>query len=392
MGSPRIAIVGGGPGGLMLARILHMGGVVATVFEREGHALERPQGGTLDIHADTGQVAFARAGLMDEFRRAARYEDQGSRIVDKAGRVWFDDQDAGDGDRPEVDRTALREILLRSVPADAVRWGRHLRAARPRGDGAYDLEFEEGGAGPFDLVVGADGTWSRVRPLVSHYEPQYTGVMFIEFGIDDVDARHPELSRLVGRGKLGAIGDARCIIAQRNGNAHIRSYAIFRVPLDWPSRTFDLASPAATRAGLLAQFEGWSPSLLDLIRASNDRIVPRPIYALPVGHRWPNRAGATLLGDAAHVMSPFGGDGVNNALFDALELGRRLVDGDDWAAAVAEYEADMFDRVEESASHAADAVATLLSHDDLALSLEAMRLLGREDGEASRAEVAESGA
>jgi 2-polyprenyl-6-methoxyphenol hydroxylase-like FAD-dependent oxidoreductase len=372
MNTPRIAIIGGGPGGLLLARILYLGGIAAAVFEQEDHALARPQGGTLDIHADSGQTALARAGLTAEFRRVARYEDQGS-------------HDASAGDRPEVDRTALREILLTSLPAQTVRWGHKLRALRPRTDGAYDLTFDTGSAGPFDLVVGADGTWSRVRPLVSPYEPQYTGVMFIEFGIDDVDTRHPAVSRLVGRGKLEALGDARAIIAQRNGNAHVRAYAIFRVPVDWPERVFDLASPAATRAGLLAQFEGWAPSILDLIRAAGDWFIPRPIYALPVGHRWPNRVGVTLLGDAAHVMSPYGGDGVNNALFDALELGRRIVDGSDWVGAVAAYEADLFERVTGSAAHAAEAVATVLSHDDLALSLEHLKRLRVQPGELSPA-------
>ncbi|OWK45704.1 FAD-dependent oxidoreductase [Fimbriiglobus ruber] len=374
---PRIAIIGGGPGGLTLARILHVNGIAATVFEQEDHPLARPQGGTLDIHADSGQVALARAGLTAEFRRIARYEDQGDRLLDKTGKVLFEQQSAVDGDRPEVDRTALREILLASLPAHGIQWSRNLHAVLPRDDGAYDLSFGDLTVGPFDLVVGADGTWSRVRPLVSPYKPQYTGVMFIEFGIDDVDARHPELSRLVGRGKMEALGDGKALIAQRNGNAHIRGYAIFRVPEGWPARAIDFSSPATARAGLIAQFDGWAPDILDLIRACNDRILARPIYGLPVGHRWPNRVGVTLLGDAAHVMSPFGGDGVNNALFDAAELARWIAESEDWAEAVRAYEADMFERVVESAAHAAEAVATLLSHDDPALTLEHLRHRGQ---------------
>jgi 2-polyprenyl-6-methoxyphenol hydroxylase-like FAD-dependent oxidoreductase len=279
-----------------------------------------------------------------------------------------------------VDRTALRDILLGSLPDGAVRWGHALKEVRPRHDGTYDLEFEDGTAGPFDLVVGADGTWSRVRPLVSPYRPQYTGVTFIEFGIDDVDARHPGVARLVGRGKMDALGEAKSIIAQRNGNAHIRVYAIFRLPEDWAVRKFDFSSPAAVLAGLMKQFTGWAPEILDLFRAGNDRVVPRPIHALPVGHRWPNRIGATLLGDAAHAMSPFGGDGVNNALFDAAELGRRLTEGGDWRESVAAYEAEMFERIIGSAEHAAEDVATALSHDDLALTLDHLRSLLGDGG------------
>ncbi|HEY0121291.1 MAG TPA: NAD(P)/FAD-dependent oxidoreductase [Rhizobium sp.] len=370
---PRIAIIGAGPAGLTLARILYLGGIPTTVFEREEHALARPQGGTLDLHVDSGQLALQRAGLHDEFLRIARYEDQGSRLYDKTGTLLFAEDDAEDGERPEVDRTALRETLLASVPSDTVRWNHNLREVRPREDDAYDLVFENGTAGPFDLIVGADGSWSKVRPLVSSYRPQYSGITFIEFGIDDVDARHPALAKLVGRGKTDVQGDGRGLIAQRNGNAHIRGYAIFRVPVDWATRTFDSASPAAARARLIAEFEGWAPEIVDLIRASNDHIVARPIYALPVGHQWQNRIGITLLGDAAHVMSPFGGEGVNAAMLDAAELGRHLLEHSNWKDAVRAYEAEMFIRVVEPAEHSAEAVATELSHIGLELSLQHLK-------------------
>lgn len=368
---PRIAIVGAGPGGLVLARLLHVAAIPAIVFEREAHALARPQGGTLDLHADAGQLALQRAGLDEDFRRIARYEDQGNRVYDKTGTLLFSD-DGTHGDRPEVDRTALREILLASIPADTIRWGQNLSEVRPREDGAYDLIFDGDTAGPFDLVVGADGTWSRTRPLVSAYKPQYTGLTFIEFGIDDVDRRHPALSAFVGRGKIDAQSDGRAMIIQRNGNAHLRGYAIFRVPADWAAATFDFTAPTLARARLAKEFEGWAPEFLDLIHAGNDHIVPRPIHALPVGHHWPNRIGVTLIGDAAHVMSPFGGEGVNAAMLDAAELGRHLVEADDWKTGVSTYEAEMFARIVEPAAYAAEAVATELSHIGQELTLKHM--------------------
>lgn len=122
----RIAVVGAGPGGLTLARLLRIAGVTTTVFERETSATERPQGGTLDLHTESGQLALARAGLTDAFLRVARYEDQGSRLYDSDGRLLLADDDMT-GDRPEVDRTALRDLLLQSLPPDAVRWGHGLR-------------------------------------------------------------------------------------------------------------------------------------------------------------------------------------------------------------------------------------------------------------------------
>lgn len=368
-----IAIVGAGPGGLTLACLLHRHGIAVTVFEQESHPLERPQGGTLDLHENSGLAALRRADLMEAFQAIARYEDQGSRLLDKAGRVLFEDDDTASGDRPEVDRTELRAMLLAALPVDCVRWGCAMREVQARDDGRWTLAFDHGSEGPFDLVVGADGAWSRIRPLLSPYRPQYSGLTFIEFGIDDVDRSHPKLSQLVGRGKMGVEADGKEIIAQRNGNAHIRGYAIFRVPADWAARRFDIGSLAAMREELIKEFDGFAPEILDLFRASNDAFAIRPIYALPVGHCWPSRRGLTLLGDAAHVMSPFGGDGVNNAMLDAAELARLLIERTDWVEAVAEYETLMFARVVESAEGAAEGAATQLSHVGQALTLEIHR-------------------
>jgi len=354
---------------LTLARLLHVHGIAATVFEGERHTLERPQGGSLDLHEESGLLALDRAGLFHEFQRIARYEDQGERLLDKHGRVLLDHDEGFDESRPEVDRTALRAMLLESLPPDTVHWGRPVRDVRPREDGRWDLLFPDRKPERFDLVVGADGAWSRVRPHLSRYRPQYSGLTFVEFGIDDVDRRHPAVSRLVGHGKVGIEGDGKEIIAQRNGNAHIRGYAIFRVPVDWVANRFDLSSPREVRAGLLREFEGFSDDVLELLRASNDHFAVRAIHALPVGHHWANRRGLTLMGDAAHLMSPFGGEGVNAAMLDAAELAARLAGNPDWAEAVAGYEEHMFERVVEAAAGSADAAATQLSHDGLALTV-----------------------
>src|SRR4051812_36717166 len=88
--SPRIAVAGGGPGGLTLARVLQRQGFPVTVYDRDESATARPQGGSLDMHADTGQVALAAAGLLDDFLATARHEGQDQRLVGKDGVVLFE--------------------------------------------------------------------------------------------------------------------------------------------------------------------------------------------------------------------------------------------------------------------------------------------------------------
>lgn len=360
--SLRIAIVGAGPGGLTLARILQRHGLAVSVFERERGPLERPQGGTLDLHVESGQLALQHAGLKEAFQQIARYEDQGSRLMDQHGRLLFEAPNPETGDRPEVDRTALRQILLDALPEGCVHWGVGIDAIRPAGNARWTLHQDGITHGPFDLVVGADGAWSKVRPLLSPYLPQYSGLTFIEFGIDDVDRQHPHIAKLVGRGKLDVEGGAKAITVQRNANAHLRGYAIFRVPTDWAVDHLSLAA-------LKAQFEGWHADILALFDAANTTVKARHIHALPVGHRWHHRQGLTLIGDAAHLMSPFGGEGVNAAMLDAAELAQHLLETPGCSAAVQAYENHMFERVMPAARDSAEGAATQLSHDSLALSL-----------------------
>lgn len=344
--TPRIAIIGAGPGGLTLARILQTRYIATTVFERESHPDERPQGGSLDLHPESGQLAVHLAGLDAQSRAIARYEDQGMRLLAKQGHVLLENrQDQETGDRPEVDRTELRAMLLDSLNTGVVRWGWDLRSVRQAHDKTYELLFEHGLSETFDLVVGADGAWSRVRPLLSSATPAYTGVTYIQFGLDDVDQQHPELALLVGHGSMFALADNKGLIAQRNGHGHIRVYAALRVPETWVSASgFDASHPEMARAWLLDQFADWDQSLLALIQESNDRFEVRSLYMLPVGHTWDFHAGVTLLGDAAHLMSPFGGEGVNLAMLDATDLACAISNHQNLDDAVRSYEQTMFPR------------------------------------------------
>ncbi len=349
-----IAIVGAGMGGLVLARLLQLHGVGAVVYEMDAAGDARGQGGVLDLHEQSGQLALRKAGLHDAFRRLTHPQGEAVRVLDKTGAVFIDQRaPAGDGGRPEIDRSALRELLISSLDPGRILWGHKVAAVGPLGDGRHRLTFADGSSVSTDLLVGADGAWSKVRPLLSSVTPAYCGISYLEIRLSNAEARHPGLAALVGPGVFFALSDNRALIG--HGGRHIHLGAAFRAPADWTAtRGVDWSDTPAARDALLTEFVDWNSDLTDLIRNCDETIVPRLIHALPAGHRWDRAPGVTLLGDAAHLMSPFAGEGANMAMLDATELATVLIaHGADVEAGLGRYEEAMFIRAKVAAEASA---------------------------------------
>ena len=369
MQKPQVTIVGAGLGGLVLARILQIRGRACTVYESDVAAGARRQGGSLDMHEESGQFALRTAALYEEFRMLTHPQGEAMRVLDKHGTVFIDETpsngDAGrrEGGRPEIGREDLRGLLIGALDPGTIEWGHKVIAAKSLGDGRHELTFEAGNSTAVDLLVGADGTWSKVRPVVSGAKPEYCGISYIEVRISDAAERQPDSAALVGTGLFFALAGDKALMG--HGGKHVELGASFRVPQVWTMKIgVNWSDATAVREMLLKEFAGWSNELNNLIRNCDDSIVPRLIYALPIGHSWRHVRGVTLLGDAAHVMSPYAGEGANLAMLDATELASAIGDhGDDIEASLTRYETAMFLRSKIAAEKSAQGLEMCFAAD-----------------------------
>ncbi|KAF1844301.1 FAD/NAD(P)-binding domain-containing protein [Cucurbitaria berberidis CBS 394.84] len=389
--APKIAIIGAGPGGCMLARLLHQSNahIPVTIFEAEASVNYRSQGGTLDLRSSTGLAAIKEAGLWDEFQKYARYDGESLLVTDKNLVTWLrrsPRKNASDGktplqEAPEIDRKDLRKMLMESLPEGAVRWGFKLSKVEQSPAG-IELHFANGEVvGGFDLIVGCDGAFSKTRSFLSPEKPFYVGLGGWALGIPDAVHTAPEVYKLVNRGSVFAYSDGKSLAIQQlsDESLHVSSYGSY--PEDYTqSCGFDAQDLGAAKSALKQALHEWSPQLLDAVDKTQGAVAWRNLYQLPVGFTWPHRPGITLLGDAAHLMTPFSGIGVNTAFYDAMLLAQSITSHTVWELEVkdandartkeqlqadlderiVEYENKMFEQAHKAQRHTAGSMNDML--------------------------------
>ncbi|TDQ11102.1 FAD-dependent oxidoreductase [Pedobacter metabolipauper] len=331
MKNKKVAVIGGGPGGLTLARLLQLKGVHVKLYERDANPAARVQGSPLDLHESSGWEALRKANLVAAFQKSIHRGADKKIIVNERAEIIFSDHEAqSDEDpdsetiRPEIDRGALRKIFLESLQPETVVWDSQFVSMEKEIEG-WILHFKDGSSDYADLVIAADGAHSRIRPYVTAIKAFYSGVTMVEINIDNAAVAIPNIHAMLKGGKIMAFGNEKNILGGQKENGGLGFYLSFKPNENWASNSgLDFSDKTQLLAWFESEYSEWSDIWYELFENASMPVIPRPIYCMPLDQTWETLPNLTLLGDAAHVMPPFAGEGANTAMFDALELSECL--------------------------------------------------------------------
>jgi 2-polyprenyl-6-methoxyphenol hydroxylase-like FAD-dependent oxidoreductase len=359
LSNKKIAIVGGGPGGLTLARLLQLKGLNVQVYERDINEHARVQGFPLDMHEESGWVALRNANLIEEYKKHVLQDANKKIIVNERAEILYSDHEINSNkeeldcepSRPEISRGALRKVLLDSLVKDTVVWDSHFISMEKHNEG-WILHFKNGSSVYADLVIAADGANSKIRPYITETSAFYSGITMVEINIDNAEKITPEIYGLMNGGKIMAYGDGKNILGGQKGNGDLGFYASFKPDENWAlDSKLDFSNRTQLLSWFKKEYSEWSSIWYELFDNAIMPAVPRRIYCMPFDQIWESQPNLTLLGDAAHVMPPFAGEGANTSMFDALELSKCLL-SDQYPTlqeAIADYEGRMRSRAAKAA-------------------------------------------
>lgn len=336
----KIAIIGAGPVGLTMAKLLQQKGAHVTVYERDKNAQARIWGGTLDLHEATGQQALKKAGLLEHY--FANATPMGRTLADEKGNVFFAVQP--ERNTPEINRNDLRTLLLNSLTSDTVVWDRKFTNLTIHNN-KWLIHFEDRPDAIADFVIGANGGMSAVRKYVTDAEVEDTGTFIIQGEVHEPEINCPEFYKLCNNNILMTAHNGTLLAANPNNHGALTYNVIIKTPEDWADGNGNLQQSETTSALLLKRLSGWNELYKQLLTATT-LFWGLPTRKLPLNIAWKSDRALpiTLIGDAAHVMPPFAGEGVNTGLMDTLLLSNNLTNGTFKTIedAISNYEKQMF--------------------------------------------------
>jgi 2-polyprenyl-6-methoxyphenol hydroxylase-like FAD-dependent oxidoreductase len=375
----QIAIVGGGPGGLTLARLLQLKDADVKVYERDLNKHARVQGSPLDLHEESGLAALRKAGLMDEFKKNYMPGADKAVIANEHAEILFSDHETKPDEnfdnghfRPEIDRGPLRNILLESLQPETVVWDSHFISMEAK-DTGWLMHFKNGSSFYADIVIAADGANSKIRPYITNIKAFYSGITMLEGNVYNSKEATPTFNKLLNGGKIMAFGNAKCLLGGQKGNGDLGFYASFKTDQDWVIKNgLDYSDNTQLLAWFRSEYPEWSHIWNELFENAATPFIPRQIYCMPLDQTWEAMPNVTMLGDAAHVMPPFAGEGVNMAMLDALELSECLISDkfETMQEAIAFYETAMRKRATIAAKESLENGYLMHSEDSLDKMLE----------------------
>lgn len=341
-----VAIIGGGPVGLTMAALLEQRGIDVRVFERDANPDARVWGGTLDLHKNSGQEVMKKIGLLEKYYALAL--PMGINFCDEKGNIVTTRNPAPENkfDNPEINRNALRTMLLGSLKKDTVVWDMKASGLE-KNEKKWLLRFDNKLTASADLVIAANGAMSKVRNFVADTDVEETGTFIVQGDIAQPEKNCPDFFRLCDGKRLMTAHRGNLLVANPLNGGMLTYGIIFQKPDEWKDKIgVDFNDASAVADFLAARLSAWSPHYTHLIRATIS-FVGLPIKIFPLNAKpWKKNRPLpiTLIGDAAHLMPPFAGQGVNIGLVDALILSENLTD-DKFAtleSAIADYEQRMF--------------------------------------------------
>jgi 2-polyprenyl-6-methoxyphenol hydroxylase-like FAD-dependent oxidoreductase len=349
----KVAIVGGGPGGLTLARLLQLKGADVVVYERDVNKNARVQGSPLDLHEKSGLAALTKANLLDVFKKNFMVGADKMIITNDQAHVNFSDHGnkpeenfESEHFRPEIDRGVLRKILLESLQPETLVWDSQFTSLEKKDEG-WLLHFKNKSSVYADVVISAEGANSKIRPYITNIKPFYSGITMLEGNIYEAKKLAPNIHKLLSGGKIMAFGNNKNILLGQKANEEIGFYVSLKTPESWATNSgIDFLDRAQVMNWFKKEYAEWDSMWTELFESANTPFIPRPIYCMPFDQTWQSLPNLTMLGDAAHLMPPFAGEGVNMAMLDALELSECLTSENHSSLldAISFYEANMRQR------------------------------------------------